>query len=193
MKAVSILGRHDQSGAYLLRMHVRRDVAVRLGRFQGGRAILVPKGEVVYVGSAMAQKGSMTLARRLLRHATRHDAAKPQQIQGEMLRAFSEAGLGTILLKPPKKKKLFWNIDYLLEENVVDLSHVLAIRTKRKFEDELAHFLEKGPNCRALAKGLGAHDKYDSTHVLLIQETAEWWRQLPKRAEELLIGMQPDR
>lgn len=133
----------------------------------------------------------MTLARRLLRHATRHDTANPQQIRAEMRRAFNDAGLGTTQLKPSKKKKLFWNIDYLLEENVVDLSHVLVMRTKLKFEDELARFLEEEPNCRALAKGLGAHDKYGSTHVLLIQETVAWWRQLPKRVEELLIGIRP--
>ena len=186
MKTITILGNHVQSGAYLLRMCVRKDVAVRFGRFQGGRPIFVPKGEVVYVGSAMAQQGSMTLARRLLRHATRHDEGSSQQIRGEMLKAFRDIGLGESQLKPPDKKKLFWNIDYLLEEDVVELSHIVIIRTRTRFEDELAHLLEAEPKSSVLAKGLGAHDKQGRTHILMIRETADWWQQLPTRLQGLL-------
>jgi Uri superfamily endonuclease len=190
MKTITILGSNEQSGAYLLRMSVRKDVAVRFGRFQGGRPIFVPKGEVLYVGSAMAQQGSMTLARRLLRHATRRDEGNPQQIQGAMLKVFEDVGLGTVQLKPPDRKKLFWNVDYLLEEDVVDLSHVVIIRTRIKFEDELAQFLEAEPKSSALAKGLGAHDSHGRTHILILQETADWWQQLPTRLEELLTKVE---
>jgi Uri superfamily endonuclease len=186
MKTIMILGDDEQSGAYLLRMSVRREVAVRFGRFQGGRPILVPKGELLYVGSAMAQQGSMTLARRLLRHATRRDEENPQQIRGAMLKAFVDVGLGTVQLKPPDRKKLFWNVDYLLEEDVVDLSHVVIIRTRSKFEDELAQFLEAEPKSSPLAKGLGAHDSHGHTHILIFRETADWWQRLPTRLERLL-------
>jgi Uri superfamily endonuclease len=186
MKTITILGDDEQSGAYLLRMNVRKDVAVRFGRFQGGQAFLVPQGELLYVGSAMAQQGSMTLARRLLRHATRRDEGNPQQIRGVMLKVFEDVGLGTVQLKPPDSKKLFWNVDYLLEEGVVDLSHVVIVRTRSKFEDELAQFLEAEPKCSALAKGLGAHDSHGSTHILIFRETADWWQQLPTRLEGLL-------
>ena len=186
MKTITILGDNEQSGAYLLRMSVRRDVAVRFGRFQGGRPILVPKGELLYVGSAMAQQGSMTLARRLLRHATRRDEENPQHIQGAMLKAVEDVELGTVQLKPPDRKKLFWNVDYLLEEDVVDLSHVVIIRTRSKFEDELAQFLEAEPKSSALAKGLGAHDSHGRTHILIFRETADWWQQLPTRLEGLI-------
>ena len=192
MKTITILGDNEQSGAYLLRMSVRRDVAVRFGRFQGGRPILVPKGELLYVGSAMAQQGSMTLARRLLRHATRRDEGNPQQIQGAMLKVFEDVELGTVQLKPPDRKKLFWNVDYLLEEDVVDLSHVVILRTRSKFEDELAQFLEAEPKSCALAKGLGAHDSHGRTHILIFRETADWWRQLPIRLEGLLIEVESE-
>lgn len=192
MKTITILGDNVQSGVYLLRINVRRDVAVRFGRFQGGRPIRVPQGDVLYVGSAMAQQGSMTLARRLLRHATRRDEGNPQQIQGRMLKVFENVGLGTVQLKPPDKKKLFWNVDYLLEEEVVDLSHVVIIRTRSKFEDELARFLEAEPKSRALAKGLGAHDSHGHTHILIFRETADWWRQLPIRLEGLLIKVESE-
>lgn len=185
MNAITILGDSYQSGVYLLRMNVEKDAAVRFGRYQGGRSIVVPKGEVVYVGSAMAKKGSMTLAHRLLRHATRRDEENPQQILGEMLKVFEGVGLGAVHLSPPDNKKLFWNIDYLLEEDVVNLSHVVIIRSRSKLEDKLAHFLEEEPNSSVLAKGLGAHDKNDRTHILLIRETADWWQKLPARLRAL--------
>ena len=111
MQTITILGNEGQGGAYLLRLQVQREVKVCFGRFQGGRPILVPQGDVVYVGSAMAQQGSMTLARRLLRHATRRDRRNPQRIRGNLLQVLEEVGLGTDSLKPPDKKKLFWNID----------------------------------------------------------------------------------
>lgn len=186
MKPITILGDSEQSGAYLLRMSVRRDVVVRFGRFQGGRPIPIPKGEILYVGSAMAQQGSMTLARRLLRHATRRDSVNPQHIQDTMLKVFENVELGPVQLKPPDSKKLFWNVDYLLEEDVVDLSHVVIIRTRIKFEDELAQFLEAEPKSSVLAKGLGAHDSHGRTHILKFRETADWWQQLPARLEGLL-------
>ena len=141
----------------------------------------------------MARQGSMALARRLTRHATRRDEANPQQIRGELLKIFREVGLGPVDLKPPDRKELFWNIDYLLEEDVVDLSHVVAIRTTTRFEDELAHFLvAESKNC-PLAEGLGAHDRPGQTHILFIRETADWWLQLPRRLEEQLDQATPGR
>ena len=122
----------------------------------------------------------------LLRHATRRDEGNPQKIQGAMLKVFEVVGLGTVQLKPPDRKKLFWNVDYLLEEDVVDLSHVVIIRTRNRFEDELAQFLEAEPKSSALAKGLGAHDSHGRTHILIFRETADWWQQLPTRLKGLL-------
>lgn len=186
MKAITILGDKVQSGAYLLRLHVKEEKGVRFGRFQGGRPILVPQGELLYVGSAMARKGSMTLARRLLRHATRHDAQRAQMIRGSMLDSFRDVGLGTADLQPPCHKKLFWNIDYLLEEEVVELSDVIILRTRVEMEDRLAHFLMREPNNSILAHGLGAHDKRGHTHILVTREPTHWWQLLPQRLELLL-------
>jgi len=186
MKAITILGSDVQSGAYLLRLCVREEMMVGFGRFQGGRPIRVPKGEVVYVGSAMADKGSMTLACRLLRHASRFSPQRPHKIQELMLDAFNRARLGTVDLKSPQRKKLFWNIDYLLEEDAVELSHVFILRTRINMEDRVAHFLMEEPNSSILAKGLGAHDRRASTHIVAIRETADWWRRLPAQLEILL-------
>lgn len=186
MKRIAILGEKEQSGAYLLRMHVKREMMVRFGRFQGGRPVLVPKGEVVYVGSAMAQQGSMTLARRLLRHATRCDVGNPQPVREAMLALFEDAGMGPSPLKPPVSKKLFWNIDFLLEEVDVDLSHVVVIRATVRLEDELASFLEREPGSIVLAKGLGAHDRSGDTHLYMMREIAAWWQDLPVHLERVL-------
>jgi Uri superfamily endonuclease len=186
MKRITILGDCEQSGSYLLRMRVKCELMVRFGRFQGGRPIAVPKGDVVYVGSAMAQQGSMTLARRLLRHATRGDGRNPQPLRGVMMSVFKDEGLGDAQLRPPKNKKLFWNIDYLLEEAEVELSHIVIMRSRTRFEDELAQFLAVAPGSSILAKGLGAHDRRGDTHMFMIRKTAEWWRQLPVRMERHL-------
>jgi Uri superfamily endonuclease len=186
MKTITILGDQGQGGTYLLRMQVQRELMVRFGRFQGGRPILVPQGDVVYVGSAMAHQGSMTLARRLLRHATRRNRENPQQIREAMLEVFRDVGLGTIPLRPPSKKTLFWNIDYLLEEKDVELSQVVLMRSGIRLEDELALFLEMEPGSTAVAKGLGAHDRRGHTHVFIVRETADWWRRLPVRLEKYL-------
>ena len=186
MKRITILGDEGQRGAYLLRMRVQREVMVRFGHFQGGRLILVPQGDVVYVGSAMAQQGSMTLAKRLLRHATRRDRENPQQIREALLEVFGEVGLGTVPLRPPSKKTLFWNIDYLLEEEDVELSHIVVMRSEMRLEDELALFLEMEAGSAAVAKGLGAHDRRGHTHVFIVRDTVDWWQQLPVRLEKIL-------
>lgn len=186
MKAITILGDEVQSGVYLLSVRMGEEKGVRFGHFQGGRPILVPQGELLYVGSAMAVKGSMTLARRLLRHATRCDSERPHGIRMAMLDIFREVGLGTAELEPPRHKKLFWNIDYLLEDEAAELHNVLIMRTRIEIEDRLAHFLMEEPNVSALAPGLGAHDKRGNSHMLVIRETADWWQLLPQRVEILL-------
>jgi len=179
MEEITILGEDGNTGAYLLRIFVAEDLYVRFGRFQKGRPIFVHGGEYVYVGSAMASKGSMILARRLLRHATRCDPERPHEIRERLLMALRVAGMGPASLQPPAQKKLFWNIDYLLEEDAVSLSHVVILRSQIKLEDGLALFLMDQPGSRIVAKGLGAHDKRGQSHLLAFQETDQWWQKLP--------------
>jgi Uri superfamily endonuclease len=188
MNEVIILGQDWQTGAYLLRLKVDEDLLVRFGRFQQGRPLLVHSGDYVYVGSAMAGNGSMILARRLLRHATRTDAHQPQKIRQKLLLAFKAAELGPQNLLPPEQKKLFWNIDYLLEEDAVSLSQVIILRSRTNLEDDLAHFVMDQPGSRCLANGLGAHDRPGQTHLLAITETAEWWQQLPAALKSFVGG-----
>ncbi len=186
METITIRGDDELCGTYLLRICVKRDLLLSFGGFQGGRSIQVPKGELAYVGSAMAEQGSMTLERRLLRHATRRDKRNPHQIRERMMVVFKEVGLGSAALKPPDKKSLYWNIDYLLEEVDAELTHVMMIRSRIRFEDELAQFIAMEPGSAVLAKGLGAHDRKSQTHLFIIRETAAWWRQLPGRVGNYL-------
>lgn len=175
---ITVMGERVPSGAYLLRLQIKRQLMVRFGRFQGGQPILVPEGEAAYVGSAMALRGSATLAQRLVRHATRADASRPQPIRPAMVKVFKEMGLGPAGLKPPAKKRLFWNIDYLLEQDDVDLSHVMVMRSLAHCEDRVASILADMPESKILAKGLGAHDRPGQSHLYLFGERGTWWQEL---------------
>ncbi len=186
MGEITILGEAVNTGAYLLRIAVTEDLFVVFGRFQQGKPIIIQRGEYLYIGSAMASKGSMTLARRLLRHATRQDRNRPHYIREKLLTALQEIELGSEDLQPPSQKKLFWNVDYLLEEEAVILSQIVIVRSRINLEDSLAHFLMNQPESSIVCKGLGAQDKRDQTHLLAIKGSSEWWQQLPVDADLFL-------
>ena len=76
LNEIVMVGGEEPCGAYVLRLTIAEALQVRFGRYQGGEPVAVLGGEALYVGSAMARRGSGTLARRLLRHATRADAAQ---------------------------------------------------------------------------------------------------------------------
>ena len=62
----------------------------------------------------------------------------------------------------------------------------MVIRSGIRFEDDLALFLEMEPGIKAVAKGLGAHDRRGHTHVFIVRKTADWWQQLPVRLKKYL-------
>ena len=80
----------------------------------------------------------------------------------------------------------FRRIETILEEEDVELSHVVVMRSGIRLEDQMALFLEMEAGSATLAKGLGAHDRRGHTHVFVIRETAGWWQQLPVRLEKIL-------
>ena len=164
------------SGVYVLRIRVARDLRVAFGRFAGGALLDVPAGAYAYVGSALASSGSTSLLPRLLRHVTRSGARPPHAIRTQVLRAC--AGIGMPGATPPRRKTLFWNIDYLLDEEDAQVVGVLAIRTTRRLEPALARLLLAQPGVSPLARGLGAHDTRDAGHVLHIPGGEEWWMAL---------------
>ncbi len=189
MRPVTIVGDESLGGTYVLRLHVERAVAVRFGRFGQGQPIVVPAGDCVYVGSAMRGLGA-----RLLRHASRTDAGRPQPIRAEMVALFVAAGLvrgnGALTgsadgIRPFPPKHLHWHIDYLLEKSEVELTHVIALRSSIRLETAVADWLAQDPATFIIAPGLGARDNPGSTHLLGIKANETWWAKLRSYLESL--------
>jgi Uri superfamily endonuclease len=107
------LGDDSQGGSYLLRIRVEEQLQLTFGRFQKGKPVAVPAGEYLYVGSALADRGATSLARRLVRHATRSGQRGSHPIRDQMLDRFAAIGLGRGGLRPRRGKKLFWHVDYI--------------------------------------------------------------------------------
>ncbi len=179
MNRLAILGTDTQTGAYLLWIKVEKAIPVQFGRFNRGNPVQFNAGTYVYIGSAMGQRGSSSLARRLLRHATRSERSNPHPIRNEMLTVFKSVNLGPAHLSPPTSKKCFWHIDYLLEETAVSLHKAIIIRTPNRIEHQLADWIIQQPDTNIVVAGLGARDHKGSTHLLSVKSDAEWWDNLP--------------
>jgi len=184
---VSVIGREVQSGAYLLRIHVAEPLAVTFGRFRNGESLPFPPGDYLYAGSAMGQKGASTLARRLVRHATRSGGRAPHPIREQMLATFAAAGLGRGDLRPRRPKSLFWHVDYLLDPPAVSLTHVLAIRSPERLEEDLAALIAAQCYTYVPARGLGASDTRDATHLFSVQSRPGWWPKLLRRVRAHIL------
>ncbi len=183
-------GNQAQGGTYLLRLVTAESLAVQFGRFQNGRSLPVAPGDYLYVGSALAASGSTSLARRLLRHASRTDPAAPHALRANMLQIFPQIGLGPTPLRPPAGKKLRWHVDYLLEQTAVSLESVYFIRqTAVGLETAVAHFLLTLPQVAPLAVGLGSSDDPGGTHLLRVVADRAWWLAFPERLTTFLQGM----
>ncbi len=171
---IQIQGDYLPCGVYLLRLVVGADLQVRFGRFHNGDLLPVTNGVYLYIGSAMGQRGASSLAHRLLRHATRQ-AGPPHAIRQPLLESLKAANLGPQGLQPSHSKKLFWHIDYLLEETAVTLSHIFILRTIQNLEKQLASDLMINPDTKIFLPGLGARDMPEQTHLLKIPRNISWW------------------
>ncbi len=183
--SIIIIGDESHAGTYILRIRLKKDTALRFGRFKKGKLISLPAGEYAYVGSALAEKGATTLARRLVRHATRSGDQRPHRIRETMLRRFAECGLGDGNLLPRRGKTLHWNVDFLLDLPSADLTGICAIRSRVRLEDRLAKQLEEDPHTGVIERGLGANDVPGNTHLLHVNAVEAWWTLLP----DLLASM----
>lgn len=173
--AVTVLGEEAQGGAYVLRMHAPEPLAIHFGRFRKGEPVALAAGEYVYIGSAMGARGASSLARRLVRHATRRQGP-PHEIREVMLAEFTRLGLGSGDLRPRGAKRLFWHVDYMLEAPEVRLTHVLAVRSGARLEEELAAMAAAQAYRATPAAGLGASDVPGGTHLFAVQPGEQWWQ-----------------
>jgi Uri superfamily endonuclease len=183
--SVILIGDDSLGGTYLLRLRAAREVAVQFGRFRQGALVVVPAGDCLYIGSAMRGLGA-----RLLRHASRTDAANPHTIRAEMMAVFVDAGL-VKGIRPFPAKRLHWHIDYLLERSEVTLTHAIALRSDVRLETAVADWLTQDPTTFIIAPGLGAQDDPGRTHLLGVKADETWCRKLPSQMLLLAQAVQP--
>ena len=180
---LTVLGEASPSGSYVLRIAVAAGIELAFGRFKRGKSVFLPSGEYVDVGSALGKTGSVTLGRRLVRHATRTGSKPPHAIRAAMLEHFPTLGLSSLL--PVNGKHLFWNVDHLLDRQDVDLMGAILIRSTVRMERELGQFLERDPVTVVVEPGLGANDVPGNTHILRVEADESWWCELPSRLDAL--------
>lgn len=171
---ILIIGDDSQAGTYVLRIRLKEDTALRFGRFKQGKRMSLPAGDYAYVGSALAQKGATSLARRLIRHATRSGDKPPHAIRQEMMNRFVECGLGPCNLLPKYRKTLHWHIDFLLDLQSAEIVSLIAIRSPERLENRIAKRLARDPQTQIIEPGLGANDAPGDTHLLRLQTSNTW-------------------
>ncbi|NDJ51557.1 MAG: DUF123 domain-containing protein [Chloroflexi bacterium] len=164
----------SRRGSYILTIQVSEPLAVRFGGFNGGAAIPIEPGSLIYIGSALAKSGGGSLPWRLLRHASRTDLDNPHLIRMELLRCFATIGWGSSF-GPPRPKTLHWHVDYLLDHPQAQLSHLLIIADPRRLEDALVTHLAAQDGVKPLAPGLGASDSNQTAHLLRSPASVDWW------------------
>lgn len=184
--SIVIIGDDSQAGTYILRIYLKENTTLKFGRFKKGKRISLPAGDYVYIGSALSEKGATSLARRLIRHATRSNHKPPHAIREEMIHRFSECGLGPRDLHPKYGKTLHWNSDFLLDLPSAKLVNIFAIRSTERLENRLAKRLEQDPHTEIIERGLGANDTPGNTHLLRIREDKTWWASLTDKVKIIL-------
>ena len=184
--SIRIIGGNLQAGTYVLRICLKEDTILQFGRFKGGKPISLPAGDYIYIGSALSEKGSTSLARRLIRHATRSGNKPPHAIREKMINQFAECGLGSGNLLPRHGKTLYWNVDFLLDLESAEIVNILAIRSPRRLENRIAKWLECDPHTEVIEPGLGANDAPGNTHLLRLRADGMGWISLTDNAMAVL-------
>lgn len=164
----TIFGNKYRMGSYILLIRVSSSIELAFGRFQQGKVFAIPKGDYLYVGSALG-KGA-PLAKRLCRHASRSSARPHHKIMGVMMHRFVEEELMEKEAHMPAGKKLRWHIDYLLDWTEVAITHMVIIRSPMRLEQKLSEFLEMLHETSVIAPRLGAQDAKSGSHLLRITD-----------------------
>ena len=182
--SIHIIGDDSQAGTYILRIRLQENTTLQFGRFKKGKLISLPAGDYTYVGSALSEKGSTSLARRLVRHATRSGDKPPHAIRKSMINRFAECCLGPRDPLPKSGKTLFWNVDFLLDLQIAEIVNIIAIRSPERLEYTIAVLLEHDAETQIIEKGLGANDAPRNTHILRTSRDESWWSSVADRIQE---------
>ena len=183
---IRIIGDESQAGTYILRILLKENTTLQFGRFKKGKWISLPAGDYTYVGSALSEKGATSLARRLIRHATRSGDKLPHTIREDMINRFAECGLGSGNLLPRQGKTLHWNVDFLLDLQSAEIVNIFAIRSAERLENRIAKWLECYPQTDIIEQGLGANDARGTTHLLRLWADDMGWMSLTDNAMAVL-------
>ncbi|MEN8243195.1 MAG: GIY-YIG nuclease family protein [Chloroflexota bacterium] len=167
---ITLLGTESPGGVYLLRVYLAQPTTLTFGRHRGGTPIPLPRGEYLYIGSALS-----ALTNRLLRHATRGGNQPAHQIRDALHSTLIETGLKG---KLPTQKTVRWHIDYLLDLPSAEITAVLALRTDQKLEKPLAESLAALPETLPVSPGLGASDHPGQTHLLQVKKGNHCWERI---------------
>lgn len=150
---------------------------MRFGRFMGGKQIGVESGTYVYVGSAMGTWEK--LGQRLARHVSRSGSKRAQMVRKEIVDVF---GAGVL---PKREKRLRWHVDFLLDRQAVNVTHILAVCSEDRLESVIADELLADEVTRFLTPGLGASDAPGKTHLLCVPDKLDWWSVLIEKVNAL--------
>jgi len=166
------------AGTYLLHIRLTCQANVCVGQLNRGAPISFVYGEYVYVGSAMGKGDGLYLPKRLVRHATRSGAQPVHAFRTLLLDHFAHAGLSPQRVLPTGPKRLFWNIDYLLDRADVELQGVFYVRSDVRYEESIASWLAARPDAEVPAPGFGAHDHPGHTHLFRLTGEDDAWNSL---------------
>lgn len=162
-------------GAYVLHVRFEHSGSLRIGRKNRPHPVRMDAGHYLYIGSAMGRGSGVYLPKRLVRHATRTGEREPHPCRDALLSHFGVCGLEPEELIARSQKRLFWNIDYVLDHPGAQLQDVLYIRSEMRLEFALAESLESRPDTFAPIPGCGAHDHPGHSHFLRIRLAPEPW------------------
>lgn len=101
---------------------------------------------------------------------------------------FVECSLGPPDLLPKSRKKLFWNIDFLLDLQLSEIVNIIAIRFPQRLEYTIAKFLERNADTQIIEKCLGANDAPHNTHLLRVPADDTWWASLADNMQENFLN-----
>ena len=74
-----------------------------------------------------------------------------------MMEQFAEYGLGNGNLLLRHGKTLYWNVDFLLDLQSVEIVNIFAIRSPERLENRIAKWIERDPHTEIIEPGLGAN------------------------------------
>ena len=154
-----------------------------------GQPVGIGQGHYLYVGSAMGRGGGLYLPRRLMRHVTRSDGLPPHECRGDLLAHFVQMRLTPSRLAPRTPKRLFWNIDHILDCRSGAVEDILYFRSERRLEFPIVQRIESWSNTHAPVPGLGAHDHRGHSHFLDLTGGSWEWSDCCQELVHLVAAM----